>query len=171
MVNKNKSTGFTLIELLVVIAIIGILAVIVLASLGVARTRSVDAKIKSQLSSMRSEAQLYNGVGNAVILSDGAPCPIPGGGFDATGTIFDTANNGIGKLYPLQNETTPDTQCVATAGTPASSQSKWAVAWPLSNGWFCVDSANIARNTNTSGNVYDGATTGLSPAITTDQCN
>src|SRR3989344_6954427 len=57
--HKKFTRGFTLIELLVVIAIIGILAGIVLASLGSARSSANDAKTKEQLSNLRTAAELF----------------------------------------------------------------------------------------------------------------
>jgi prepilin-type N-terminal cleavage/methylation domain-containing protein len=52
-------TGFSLIELLVVIAIIGILSAVVLASLSAARNNGANAAVKSNLSSLRAQAEIY----------------------------------------------------------------------------------------------------------------
>lgn len=58
MIIKINRKGFTLIELLVVIAIIGILAAVVLTSLNSAQSKGGDAAVKSNLSNLRSEAEI-----------------------------------------------------------------------------------------------------------------
>lgn len=56
---KQARKGFTLIELLVVIAIIGILATIILVSLGTARRRARDARRISDVRQIALALQLF----------------------------------------------------------------------------------------------------------------
>jgi prepilin-type N-terminal cleavage/methylation domain-containing protein len=60
MKTKKLFSGFTLIELLVVIAIIGILSAVVLSSLNTARVRANDTSVKANLSSIGTQAEVYN---------------------------------------------------------------------------------------------------------------
>lgn len=56
---RKTDKGFTLIELLVVIAIIGILASVVLASLGSARTKSRDTSKAAQIKEVKKAMEAY----------------------------------------------------------------------------------------------------------------
>jgi len=78
-----KSKGFTLIELLVVVSIIGLLASIVVVSLGGSRTQSRDVKRKADLSQIQTAMELcYNdlGCGAALLVND----------YPGTGTAADS---------------------------------------------------------------------------------
>ncbi len=138
----QKNKGFTLIELLVVIAIIGILASVVLASLGGARQKGADAKIQAQLSNMRSQAMLYSGTNGTAALGTCDPT--------STTSLFGTADNGLSKLF--KDLTLTGSQCYSN-GIP-NDGGVWVVAFPLSSGAFCVDSTGWASSRSRAGTLY-----------------
>ena len=162
---KIINKGFTLIELLVVIAIIGILAAIVLVSLGNARQQGADAGIKGNLDSIRTQTEIYASNnsnkynpttavpaanGNATVAVAGAAC---GGGVDmwndATikAAIISASNNS--GLAPLAGTANSASLCVAgVAGAVAGAQTTWVVAIPLKSDntkVWCVDNSGKAQ--------------------------
>lgn len=87
---KTLERGFSLMELLVVIAIIGVLSSVILASLGSARQRGNDAAIKTNLSTLQVQAEVYsynvgsNTYGSAVL---SGRCDVGSSMFGADATI------------------------------------------------------------------------------------
>ena len=137
--HNSSQKGFTLIELLVVIAIIGILAAIVLVSLNSAKNKGIDAAIKSDISSLRSQAALYydtnTGYGETLTTCSGSMW----------------SDTKIASILAHLNLQTSSVSC-------RSSADSWALSAPLKSNtstYWCADSSGQ------SGQGSINATTGL----------
>lgn len=166
----NKSKGFTLIELLVVIAVIGILAAVVLASLGTARDKSKDKAIVSDIYNARTEIQSYFSTNGAVINGTGsALCSVTPSGNPNLINAFLTQK--VIDIFSHANTQSGGT-AVGTFSNVycAGSGSSWAVVAKLktTGKYWCVDSVGISKGAQGAGTTDYTGFVGASTAALTD---
>ena len=143
----TKQKGFTLIELLVVVAIIGILALVVTASLGSARDKSRDAAIKSTLKNLHIEAELWYldhdtyFISKAMQLNGYSKCAE---GYALTNLFYKDVQDMIAQIEKLNG----DYNLTCRAREDANGNSTYAVSTKLSDGTdICIDSTGNLKNT------------------------
>lgn len=152
--HTSRYKGFTLIELLVVVAIIGILATVVLASLGSARDKARDVKIKALLNQIRTQAAIQD-ESLATLCDSGT----------VAGTMWREAIS-LGRknvrsycVDAFQHDQTNDgiTFLLYPSSGSDANGSFWAANAPLiAGGWFCVD-GNGAAIEVTTGTTISGS--------------
>ena len=156
----KKNKGFTLIELLVVIAIIGILASVVLASLSSARNKGKDAAVKSQLSSMRAQAEIFYSTGETYVdICIGDIATVPGAFGGTTGLLAAiVASEGVSTAVNSANGTQGNASTSPYSVTCHSVADAWAAEAPLVSvaavspatvKMYCVDSTGASKETST----------------------
>src|ERR1035437_2290009 len=133
-----KQKGFTLIELLVVIAIIGILAGIILPSLGAARQKAYDVKVKAQLRNIQTAAANYL-VSNGTF---GTPVSGQAGCGSSSLGFFSDAPSGLAQLTVSVNYPVGENTIICN-----SSATAYAVSDNLSatTTYWCIDSAGANK--------------------------
>ncbi|MEI7688594.1 MAG: type II secretion system protein [Candidatus Nomurabacteria bacterium] len=152
----NKNKGFTLIELLVVIAIIGILASVVLASLSSARDKGKDAAVKSQLASMKAQAELFFAKSETYANVCGDSQVNNGFGGASGPGLLSAAHASSGSATPGSTGVAINNISSAQVSTQTvcnDSDSAWAVSVPLatsssgSPSYYCSDNTGLSKET------------------------
>lgn len=127
--------GFTLVELLVIVAIIGIFSAIALGSLGTVRDRGRAASVKSNLVTLRTQADLYY----ATAGNYGTQSFSSGAASLCTGGVFGNAAVRNALAASDSANTSGDVVC------RASTTYYYAAAALPDGGWWCVDSTGASR--------------------------
>ena len=132
--HKIKNKAFSLFEILIVITIIGLLSTIVLTSLSNSRAKSYDSKVRQQLISFRTAAELYlQSVGNYG--PDVSVC---------TSGMFSNISPSSGRpgIYIDPNVLPSTTELLCR-----SDGNKYAIKASMYSGneYFCIDSTGASR--------------------------
>ena len=136
---NKEGKGFTLIELLVVITIIGIIFSIVLVYLNNARGKGNDTKVRSQLNSARSSAEIFHNSSNSyngIAGNISGPC-------DTANSMFTDTVSGMVKFTSQSNYPNGAIlTCYSTTGAYAISALLPGLGG--ANSW-CVDNRGNAK--------------------------
>ncbi len=171
----SQNKGFTLIEIIVVIAIIGILATVVLFSASAARIKGKVGAIKTQMSEMYSQSQIFY-AGNlhyGTANSNTSPSTyrldcVSGGSFNVTSTEFSSlfssraSNASAPGLYDILQkvyESGATQSVVCRTARDEVSYENFATSWLVAavlpgGGVYCVDSTGRASDKNLAGTLY-----------------
>ncbi len=151
---RAKSSGFTLIELLVVVAIIAILAALITAALGTARSRGNNAGIQENLRNANAQAEIFWNTNTAAPNTYTNVCEnVAQVGGANTITLFMGAAS---KDASLGGSYTLDGTGSGTTATCNDSATAWAAEVPLygstnaSPVMWCVDSTAKSKQESTS---------------------
>jgi prepilin-type N-terminal cleavage/methylation domain-containing protein len=145
--SRAKSSGFTLIEILVTVAIIAILATVVLASLGAARSRGNDSAIQSNLRNAVGQGEIFWNTNTVNPNSYIGVC--------TNGGVGSPAVNGVGNaVLTAANLDGLSSYAIGAIGTTSTATcnnnaSAWAAEAPLTsygaNQMWCVDSTGKSK--------------------------
>ncbi len=122
----RRQKGFTLIELLVVIAIIGILALIILLALMNARRKGQDARVKSDIEQIRTQAEI-------VFDNNGGSYSLPTA-LNADGSVISFLNDAGNNNNNQRREVNQTATTYVALGHLNSG----------TNDYYCVDSRGVA---------------------------
>jgi prepilin-type N-terminal cleavage/methylation domain-containing protein len=133
-----EKKGFTLIELLVVIAIIGILASIVLVSVGAARNKAKDTRIREEMAQIRAIAEMIatdrGGTDGFTKLCNAGAIDIRADATWVAGTPYGSQINLLVTDIDLQNGAETIPVCNAVSAT-------FCISVALNTGIVCVDAS------------------------------
>lgn len=120
-----KLFGFTLIELLIVISIIGLLASVIVSSLVGARNQGIDARVKSEMSSLAKRAA----IDESFTFSYDTVCGTNG---------FSTSSEIVAIVASINTIASSTLSCNGNATAYAASVALGTAHW-------CVDSTGISK--------------------------